>query len=181
MNGSFLFSIIMTCMPERDPSPPLKIDPIYISLRNKLLFLNPQEVEFKPTKDHPTVWGVLMESAYAEAVVTLAALVDGTTSLYFSNGGGILGSGTQALVGTAARRMITVAEQALEFTLPVEDYPLPMQASINFYLLTYRGIHSAICREVDLQSGKHLLSGLYLAGHELIAQVRLVSEKKKPE
>jgi hypothetical protein len=39
------------------------------------------------------VFGVLMETGYPEAVVSLVALSDGTASLYFSNGGGIIGTG----------------------------------------------------------------------------------------
>jgi hypothetical protein len=35
--------------------------------------------------------GVLMETGYDSATVTLFALSDGTTSLYFSNGGGVIG------------------------------------------------------------------------------------------
>ncbi len=34
-----------------------------------------------------TVFRVVMDTAYPEAVATLVALVDGTASLYFSNGG----------------------------------------------------------------------------------------------
>jgi len=153
---------------------------IYQTLRNKLLSLNPREVDITATTEHPTVWGVMMETAYPEAIVTLAALVDGTTSLYFSSGGGILGSGNHPTVGTAARQMVSIAEMALEFTQPVKEYPSPIAGNIRFYLLTFEGIHSAECPERELQSGKHSLSELYAAGQKLIAQIRMVSEKKKP-
>ncbi|MGB8252771.1 MAG: hypothetical protein WCF08_06120 [Anaerolineaceae bacterium] len=153
---------------------------IYQTLRNKLLSLNPREVDIAATNEHPTVWGVMMETAYPEAGVTLAALVDGTTSLYFSTGGGILGSGNHPTVGIAARKMASIAEMALEFTQPVKEYPSPKTGNIRFYLLTFEGIHSAECPEMNLQSGKHSLSELYAAGQELISQIRMVSEKKKP-
>ena len=53
--------------------------------------------EFGGTPEMPVVWGVVMETGYPEAVVTLVSLGDRTTSLYFSNGGGII----QALSTTA--------------------------------------------------------------------------------
>lgn len=63
-----------------------------LELRRRLLAARAAElglVAGAPTE----AWGVLMETAYPDAVVTLVALADGTTSLYFSNGGGIIGAG----------------------------------------------------------------------------------------
>jgi hypothetical protein len=168
-------------MQPEDSSPARNSAQIYHTLRNKLLLLNPQEVDISATFEHPNIWGVMMESNYPEAIVTLAALVDGTTSLYFSTGGGILGSGNHPTVGSAARHMTNVAEMALEFTQPVKEYPPPEPGHIRFYLLTFRGIHSSECPETELQRGKHTLSALYAAGQALLTQVHLVSEKKKTD
>ncbi len=152
---------------------------IYQTLRNKLLSLDPQEVDIHSTAEHPIVWGVLMETAYPEATVTLAALVDGTTSLYFSTGGGMLGSGNHPTVGSAARKITSIAELALEFTQPVKEYPTPKTGSVRFYLLTFKGIHSAECPEVDLKNGSHSLAELYVAGQDLLTQIRSINDHKK--
>ena len=161
---------------------PDQSDPVAIlqALRSKILALNPHELGFKPEEEHPTVWGVLMELTRPEEVVTLTALVDGTTSLYFSTGGGVLGSGNHASVGKAARQMTAVGELALEYTRPVRRYPLPTPGNIRFYLLTFHGVHTVEYQETDLQNGQHALSALYFTGQDLITQVRLVSEKKDP-
>jgi hypothetical protein len=42
------------------------------------------------------ILALLMETGYPEAVATLVAVADGTSSLYFSNGGGFIGVGTPA-------------------------------------------------------------------------------------
>ncbi|MBN2257774.1 MAG: hypothetical protein JW704_08110 [Anaerolineaceae bacterium] len=149
---------------------------IFQTLRTKILTLNPQDVNILPTEMHPNLWGVIMESAYPEAVVTLAALVDGTTSLYFSNGGGIIGSGSHPAVGGAAKQMIAVAETCLEYTPPVTECRLPQPEYIHFHLLTFHGPHSLEINERELQTGEHGLSPLYIAGQELIHQIRQVRE-----
>jgi hypothetical protein len=43
------------------------------------------------TVDH--VWGIVMETGYADAVATLLALADGTVNLYLSSGGEMIGLG----------------------------------------------------------------------------------------
>ena len=40
----------------------------------------------------PDVWGVLMELGLEQGVATMVAFADGTVSLYFSGGGGIIGA-----------------------------------------------------------------------------------------
>jgi hypothetical protein len=151
---------------------------IFQAIRNKLLTLDPGSVEITPTNEHPDVWGVLMEFVLSGSVVTLAGLVDGTTSLYFSSGGGILGSGNHPKVGTAAREMVGKAEDALERFQPVQEYPFPDEGRIRFYALTFNGVLTAECADKDVKDPQPGLSGVYAAAQDLITQVRLVHEKK---
>lgn len=151
---------------------------IYLKLRNQLLTLNPQQVDIKPTPEHPNAWGCLMEFILSKSVVTLAAIVDGTASLYFSTGGGILGSGNHNEVGTAARGMVTEAEAILKFTEPASEYLLPAEGHIRFYILTYDGNFTTECSETAISIRKHRLSNLFMAGQDLITQIKLASEMK---
>jgi hypothetical protein len=152
---------------------------IFQTLRKKILTLNPREVNITPTTEHPIIWAALMESAWPEVIVTLAALVDGTTSLYFSNGGGIIGSGNHPAVGKAAKRMIAAAELCLEYTEAVSECHIPQPECVCFHLLTFTGAYSAEIPESELQSEKHALSSIYAAGQELITQIRLVNENQQ--
>jgi len=56
-------------------------------LRQHALTVSAADLGLGPTADRPQVWGVVMETGYPEAVATLVVLGEGTTSLYFSNGG----------------------------------------------------------------------------------------------
>lgn len=151
---------------------------IFQAIRNKLLSLDPQTVDISATPEHPRVWGVLMEFIVAGSVVTLAGLVDGTSSLYFSSGGGILGSGNHPKVGTAARELVGKAESALESFRIVREYPFPDEGLIRFYALTFNGILMAECLDKDVKDPLLGFSGLYEAAQDLITQVKLVHEQK---
>ena len=69
---------------------------IYTELRSQALGATAQALG---TKEQ--TFGVIMETGYPEAVVTLIALSDGTASLYFSNGGGVIGAGCEIHVVVA--------------------------------------------------------------------------------
>lgn len=119
-----------------------------------------------------------MEFILSGSVVTLAGLVDGTTCLYFSSGGGILGSGNHPIVGAAAREMVGKAGSSLECFQAVREYPLPAEGFIRFYALTYNSIQMAECPDKDVKDPQYGLSELYAAVENLITQVRLINEKK---
>ena len=70
-----------------------------------------------------------MDTRYPEAVMTLVALADGTTSLYFSNGGGMIGGGEHPRVAAATRRLVDVAARFLTVLSPATDFPLPPAGS----------------------------------------------------
>src|SRR5689334_9394559 len=74
---------------------------VFLALRGKVLGLDPAEVAITASPRLPRVWAVLMETGYPGAVATLAALADGTTSLYLSSGGGMIGAGGHTRVAEA--------------------------------------------------------------------------------
>jgi hypothetical protein len=160
-------------------SGPLQPAAIYTTLRNRILSLNPSEVGIQPSEAAPNVWGVLMEIGLEEAVVTLATLVDGTTSLYYSTGGGMLGSGSYAPVAQAARGLIMEAEGRFWEMAPVEAYPLPEAGRVRFYALTYQGHYTAEASEKELGEGQHALSALFYLAHRVIGTLRQLSERQQ--
>jgi hypothetical protein len=57
-----------------------------------------------------------------------------------------------------------------------ESFPIPEPAHTIFYVLTDSGILTGGALENDLGFGRHPLSPLFHAGHEVITQLRLVSD-----
>jgi len=71
-------------------------------MREQVFSTRPQTIDVAPASDQTRIWVVVMETGYPEAVASLVVVADGTTSLYFSNGGGIIGAGEHSSVRTAA-------------------------------------------------------------------------------
>jgi hypothetical protein len=152
--------------------------PIYIDMRNRVITLDPKDVGIVPTKETPNVWGTLMEMGYPTAVVTLLSLADGTTSLYFGNGGGILGGGGHENVSNRSKAFIAMAEKFFRQMKTTEMFPLPLVGTVKFYIFTFSGVYTADVDEFDLGERKHAFSPLYDLGQDVITQLRLISEQK---
>jgi hypothetical protein len=116
--------------------------------------------------------GLLMETGYPEAVVTLVALADGTASLYFSNGGALIGAGQHERPAVAARSLLAFALHNLAHLELTTAYPLPKPGHTRFYVLTTDGVRTAEALEDDLGHNRHVLSPLFYAAHELITEMR---------
>lgn len=153
--------------------------PTYLQLRSRILSLDPAEVGLTPSNSAPHVWGVLMETGYTVGTATLVALADGTTSLYYSIGGGLLGSGEYTPVAEASKALVTQAENHLQQMSSTDKFPLPEVGQVRFVLLTYSGRLTSQESEKTLSSGKHSLYQLYTLGHETLTQLRLLAEKKR--
>ncbi|MDP3723941.1 MAG: hypothetical protein Q8R91_10705 [Candidatus Omnitrophota bacterium] len=145
-----------------------------------VLATTPRELGLTPTKKHPRVWGALMEIGYPEGVATLVALLEGSVSLYSSNGGGIIGAGEHGSVRRAAIKCIGAAEPYVEEFSNTTDYPLPDTGRVKFYLLTFSGILTGDFDEHLLGEGRHTLSKLFYAGHDVITAIRKVRERSPP-
>ncbi len=153
---------------------------IYQNLRQQVLTLDPEKIGLTP-KNSKGVWGVLMESGYPEAVATLVTLADGTVSLYFSNGGGIIGVGQHEGPRKACEEFLSFAPEFLAQTTPTTEFPLPIKGHTRFYFLTFDGIFTAEAKEDDLENNRLPLSPLFYKAHEVITQARIVDEKRKPK
>jgi hypothetical protein len=144
-----------------------------------VLTTKPESVGLKPAADE--IWGVLMETGYPEAVVSLLALADGTVSIYFSNGGGIIGLGTHPGPERAGKEFIALAQTFSSYGLSTQKFPLPKVSSTRFYFLSGSDIKTVEAKEDDLGKGRHPLSPLFYKGHELISEIRAVDEKLRTD
>jgi hypothetical protein len=125
-----------------------------------------------PPDDSTKAVAVFMETGYPEAVATLMAAADGTTSLYFSNGGGVIGGGEHEPVRVAAASFLNLASTFVDDMQATETYPLPTEGSVRFYVVHRNGVRTAEAVEDDLGNMRHKLSSLFHQGHEVIAAIR---------
>ncbi len=148
----------------------------YFGLRNQVFAVTPAEIGVGPTPAMPTVWGVVMEVGYPEGAYTLVSLADGTTSLYFSTGGGIIGAGRHPAVAQASRSLVAAAEGFSGRMGPVYSYQLPDTGMVKFFVLGYSGTYCAEAGEQALGARRHDLWPLYYYGQEVIARLRELDE-----
>ncbi len=153
---------------------------VYSGLRNMIFSITPDSIGVK-LKEPGEVWGVVMETGYPKAVATLVALADGTVSLYFSNGGGLIGLGPHAGPKRAAQTFLASAQKFSTQLQPTGSNPLPKPSNTRFYLLTGNGVLTAEAKEDDLGNNRHPLAPLFFSGQELIAEVRAVDQALKTQ
>jgi len=145
---------------------------VYVGLRQQLLRLMPDQLDDGAFADAP-ILALLMETGYPEAVATLVAVVDGTSSLYFSNGGGFIGAGTHAAVAEASGRWLETGREFLPELSVITDPPLPTEGMTQFVAVTPEGLRGVVAVEEELGEGQHGLSPLFYAGQDVITQIRL--------
>jgi len=162
-----------------EPSKPIyKTADAYDGLRKQILELKPEQLN---TPTNQTVLALVMETGYPEAVATLVAVMDGSASLYFSNGGGIIGAGGNPEPNTAARKLVAKAAEFQSACTITTVFPLPAKDHTRFYIITPKGVLTSEATEADLGNNRHRMSPLFHTAHELLAQIRLTEEKKKAE
>ncbi len=156
-----------------------ELAPIFSDLRSQILKNDPVSFGLDEKKDQ--VWGILMETGFPEAVVTLVAIADGNVSLYYSNGGGIIGIGHHDEPKRACDALLQIAPKFLKLATLTTDYPLPKNGYTRFYFLTSEGIYTYEAKEDDLGNERLPMSSLFHKAHELITQAMIVDEKLRTE
>lgn len=151
---------------------------VYDGLRKQILELKAEQLG---APKNQAVLAVVMETGYPEAVVTLVAVMDGSASLYFSNGGGIIGAGENAEPKAAARKVVTKAAEFRSACTHTKEFPLPRKSFTRFYIITPEGVLTSEAKEDDLGNGRHRMSQLFHTAQELITQIRLTEEKRKTD
>jgi len=150
-----------------------------MELRARALHMNASDIGVDKARYPGGVWAVVMDSSLAGGgAYTLMVLGDGTTSIYFDNGGGIIGAGEHAAVRATATHLLEVAPKYLSSTVSSASTSLPPAGSVTIHLLTFDGRRSHTASEDSLGEGRDKLSGLFLAAHEVISQVRIANEHR---
>lgn len=122
---------------------------------------------------------VVMDWALDQGAATLVAFDDGTTSLYTSTGGGIIGAGSHASVRRAAEAFRAEAARAQGEFSPVtvaDSMTLPPAEATTFYLITdSENLRAGPVETSRLAAGAHALSPLGTQAQAVITAVREAS------
>lgn len=149
----------------------------FVQLRTLWLSTDPNKLGLRPASALPHVWGAALEFRVGETAVFLAAVAEGSVSMYFSTGGGIIGGGQHAAVRAAGQRFLEAVEASLPRFEPRESFEPVRPERAGFIVQTYQGMRGAEAPEAELRSGSHPLSACYGAAQDVITQLRLASPK----
>jgi hypothetical protein len=134
------------------------------------------------------VWAVLADLSVGGAFATVVGIADGTTSMYTSTGGGIIGAGSRPEVATVTARLLEVAERCLD-AMPAADAAdtadtaavaaLPAAGHVAFVALTRGAMRRVEVPEDEAQERPGPAHDLYTATHDVITQLRLAGTHGK--
>jgi hypothetical protein len=152
----------------------------YVGLRQQILTLNPASLRLAPSAEHPHVLGGLMEMGIGGAVATLVVVADGTTSFYFSTGGGIIGAGFHESVKGPSKAFLAALERHVGELGPDPGGETPPAGIIHLRALTFdRGRLLASAPESDLAAKRNPLWDVFFTGHALITAIRTLPNVPK--
>lgn len=141
-------------------------------LRSMVLNLDPKDVGITKDNFPNSVFAFVMETGLAEGSYTLSSIADGSTSLYFSGGGGIIGGGEHKNVREASMYLLSGAEHFHHKAENIISFPKPTNGMVIFYFITFDGVKSYQAKEQDLGNGNDELSSLFFAAHNVITELR---------
>ena len=137
-------------------------------LRSMALRLTPAQAGAEARPGEP--FGVIMETSFDRGTASLVALADGSASLYFSTGGGVIGGRADA-----AKRCVATAATLLEHLTPIADDAFPSPGRTRFHVLTPEGRVGGDVGTEELAGGTYPLSQLFFAGQDVITELRLAT------
>ncbi|REJ87880.1 MAG: hypothetical protein DWQ35_20810 [Planctomycetota bacterium] len=143
----------------------------YVGLREQALGLEGDAIDHVDV-DKSEIIALLMETGYPEAIASLVVVADGTTSLYFSNGGGIIGAGEHEAVRDASKAFLSSGAEYRTRATRVESFPPPKRDHVRFYFVTGNAIYSTEALENDLGNDRHDFSELFFHGHAVISAMQ---------
>ena len=147
---------------------------LMLELRNKILN---GDLEFNKTAEDNYVNAVIMDVGTKLGAYSLIVTSDGSCSLYFQKGGGIIGAGEHKNVQYVCKILLNKARDLLENPVLYEDCPLPKDNHYNIHIVTRNGVCKFTGKE-DTLLDQNNSTILFTLCNNIITQLRLIDEKK---
>ena len=131
--------------------------------------------DIQPLGDYG-IYGVIMEMGYPQGAGTVVCFITGDASVYFSNGGGMIGGIAHETVRKAGLNLVHASLNVITMLQKTEVHPFPREGWTIFYVLTKDGMYAAQAMTNDLGKKLNPLSPLFYAGNEVITAFRLIDQ-----
>jgi hypothetical protein len=147
-------------------------------LRKMFLTMPAEAAGIQRSSDFPHVWAVAMDWPIGQQIATVAALADGSASVYTTGTFGIIGGIGHENVRTAAKALVKKAGSYYDASAPTSDLSYPSLDHVRFYFHTFEGVRviEVTLRSVTDERGRY--SDLFDLAQEVIGQLRIAGEHK---
>lgn len=153
-----------------------EVNSVYLKFRERALkWQDPQAPLGSPS-------GVIVETGYAEGVVSLVVMSDASVSLFFSGGGAVLHAGLFDGPAQAARDLAMAAMHFAPQMQPAIELNMPKKGMVNIFVLVDGIIRSSTGKMSDFGDDRLPLSPLYQIALRVIAAIQaLPPEATRPK
>lgn len=165
------------CAPVEENKP----DPLFLEFRSLILTIEPESIGLTEDKYPDPVFALVVEVANTQGSLVLGTLADGTTRLYLSNGGALIGFRQQEDVHEASRKLLARAQDLYERADKVDAFPRPRAGYAVIYFRTFDGVRAYKVRRNDLARGDHALSELYILAADVVGKVMKIGKVLEQE
>jgi hypothetical protein len=147
-------------------------------LRKMFLTMPADEAGIQRSSEFPRVWAVAMDWPIGQQIATLAALADGSASLYTTGTFGIIGGIGDENVRAAAKQLVKKAESYYDASTASDDLSYPTLERVRFYFRAFDGIRviDVSLRSVTDERGRY--SDLFDLAQVVITELRTAGEQK---
>lgn len=130
-------------------------------------------------ENHGQIYGVFMETGLNTAAYSVRCFKDGTISIYFTNGGGLIGIGEHEQARARGIELISFSENFKKRARKVTTRDLPSPGETFFYLLSFDGVYLLSVKTDDIEDENNELYPLYMKAQDVITEARKIEESKK--
>jgi hypothetical protein len=151
----------------------------YLGLRQQVLNLKPSDIGITLDNEQQ-VYAAVVDMPINKNIASLICVFDGTVSLYYSNGGGMIGLGQKFdEVRQAGGSFLFSAGQAISKFDKVNKFPLPDGSKTNVYLLTMNYVYKASFDMNKVDSSSKEISFINFLIQNVINKIRECSNTTK--
>lgn len=122
-----------------------------------------------------SVYGVIMDYPVKNGTATLATYATGESSLYMSNGSGIINGERYESVRQASMELVKLAARHIDCTVPTTRYPAASAGFVRFYVLTTKGVRTCWIRMGETHSENPGESLLFIEANKVIRSLQLTT------
>jgi len=154
----------------------LNKDNPYLGLRQLALDTKPEDIGVT-LDNNEQIYAAVVDLPLTNGIATLVCFFDGTVSLYYQNGGGMLGIGQKyEEVKKAGMSFLFSAGQTLQFIKPSQNFNLPVNNLISVYLKAKENTYKAEINISNIQSQEKHIQFLNFLIQNVLNYIRENSE-----